>query len=88
MLDNQTAGDTGCANCGLLHPSGGIEWKDCQPVYLPPHSPTCLHCGEPRGQDSYYQRHQRNHPYPVLGLGKFLLSGGDPNDFDPLRKPR
>jgi hypothetical protein len=93
VLDHPTAEKADCPNCGLIHPSGGYTWKDCRPVFAPPHSPHCLHCGEAMGEvaygevaQGYYQRHNARHPYPAIGLGKFLLKGGDPNQFDPLRK--
>jgi len=92
VLDNPTAEEVDCGRCGLQHPSGGYSWKDCRPVFAPPFFPNCLHCGEPMGEveygkvaEDYYRRHNRSHPYPELTLGRFLLKGGDPNQFDPLR---
>lgn len=74
-----------CETCGLHHPAGRVEWVDCQPVHHEPHHPTCTYCHGPVKHLGYFQKHNARWPTPT-NPGAFILAGGDPAAFDPLRK--
>lgn len=75
-----------CEDCGLPHPG---EPTYLGPVYRPAVAVVddCLHCGGTVSGLGYFRKHNARWPTPTA-LGEFLLKGGDPNDFDPLRKAK
>jgi hypothetical protein len=77
----------GCERCGLYHPTGKVEWVDCQPVHHAPQHPVCLHCGGTVSHLGFFKTHNARWPTPT-NPGAFILAGGDLAEFDPMRKQK